>query len=176
MTGVYVHLPFCDRICPYCDFAVVEFKQRRVRRYLAALRAEIDRAEPPASLVGSIFVGGGTPSALAADVILDHGLQRFVLDFAYNPGILFGLILATVLAVSWMPIRWPVSVYRSRTGPQSRPWCSSRSASAIRLVRASRVPRVNSATASAAGRPGRPPRPGRESGVLRDAPYGRSSA
>jgi len=64
VAGVYVHLPFCDRICPYCDFAVVEFKQRRVRRYLAALALDIERASLPAQKIRSFFLGGGTPSAV----------------------------------------------------------------------------------------------------------------
>jgi oxygen-independent coproporphyrinogen-3 oxidase len=61
-ASVYVHLPFCDRICPYCDFAVVEFKQGQVARYLAALRRELDCA--PRSTIASVYLGGGTPSAL----------------------------------------------------------------------------------------------------------------
>jgi oxygen-independent coproporphyrinogen-3 oxidase len=60
----YVHLPFCDRICPYCDFAVVEFAQSRVERYLRALRAELGAVAAPAEPVRSIYFGGGTPSAL----------------------------------------------------------------------------------------------------------------
>ena len=60
----YVHLPFCDRICPYCDFAVVEFAQARVDRYMRALHAELHAAAPPAEPVRSIYFGGGTPSAL----------------------------------------------------------------------------------------------------------------
>jgi oxygen-independent coproporphyrinogen-3 oxidase len=65
--GCYVHLPFCDRICPYCDFAVVAYERIKAERYVAALEAEIARAESPALPVQSIFLGGGTPSALAAD-------------------------------------------------------------------------------------------------------------
>jgi oxygen-independent coproporphyrinogen III oxidase len=62
-----VHLPFCDRICPYCDFAVVELKQTRVKRYLDALHAELARAELPPGGVQTIYLGGGTPSALTSE-------------------------------------------------------------------------------------------------------------
>jgi len=67
MSGCYVHLPFCDRICPYCDFAVVELRGRRVRRYLDALRAEIERSPHPIEPISTIYLGGGTPSVHAPD-------------------------------------------------------------------------------------------------------------
>ena len=66
-AGCYVHLPFCDRICPYCDFAVVRYQRERAQRYLAALRAEIETAPLPREPVDTIFLGGGTPSALDAE-------------------------------------------------------------------------------------------------------------
>ena len=66
MAGCYVHLPFCDRICPYCDFAVVEFARTRVDRYLAALRTELSTAAQPAEGIATVYFGGGTPSALSA--------------------------------------------------------------------------------------------------------------
>lgn len=65
-SGVYVHLPFCDRICPYCDFAVVEFAEARIERYLHALDAELARVTPPAGPIATLYLGGGTPSALGA--------------------------------------------------------------------------------------------------------------
>src|SRR4029077_14391008 len=63
-AGVYVHIPFCDRICPYCDFAVVRTRASAIDRYCAALRLEIERAAVPAGGVATIYFGGGTPSAL----------------------------------------------------------------------------------------------------------------
>lgn len=65
-TGCYVHLPFCDRICPYCDFAVVEYKATRVERYMTALGREIELSAKPPHPIRTIFLGGGTPSALDA--------------------------------------------------------------------------------------------------------------
>ncbi|HEY8314774.1 MAG TPA: radical SAM family heme chaperone HemW [Candidatus Baltobacteraceae bacterium] len=64
MLGVYVHLPFCPYICPYCDFAKWPHRRSAATRYLAALRHEID-AQPP-QLAGSIFFGGGTPNTYDA--------------------------------------------------------------------------------------------------------------
>lgn len=63
--AVYIHIPFCARICPYCDFAVVAGRDDLVERYVDATVAEIGRAEPWAP-VHSIYIGGGTPSRLPA--------------------------------------------------------------------------------------------------------------
>src|SRR5580700_2743574 len=62
-AGVYIHIPFCDRICPYCDFAVVRTREAAIDRYCAALHAEIDRAPGP-QRARTIYFGGGTPSAI----------------------------------------------------------------------------------------------------------------
>ena len=42
--GIYVHLPFCPYVCPYCDFAKWRFDEAASRRYLVALEAEIAAA------------------------------------------------------------------------------------------------------------------------------------
>lgn len=79
-AGCYVHLPFCDRICPYCDFAVVRHVEARVERYMAALAGEIERSPIPAKPVRTIFFGGGTPSALEAsrlERLLGQLFERF---------------------------------------------------------------------------------------------------
>ena len=67
---VYVHVPFCARRCSYCDFSIAVRAKLPVAEYLSALRAELtlrygtDRPWP----VDTIYLGGGTPSALGADV------------------------------------------------------------------------------------------------------------
>lgn len=67
--GVYLHVPFCERICPYCDFPVVaalRLAPAAEERFVAALETEL-RARAPA-LAGrrleTIYLGGGTPSRL----------------------------------------------------------------------------------------------------------------
>jgi oxygen-independent coproporphyrinogen-3 oxidase len=62
-------VPFCERICPYCDFAVVAARPlaaRPARRYVDALLAELERRR--AAFAGrhlaSLYLGGGTPSLL----------------------------------------------------------------------------------------------------------------
>ncbi|MBC5809738.1 MAG: radical SAM family heme chaperone HemW [Candidatus Eremiobacteraeota bacterium] len=60
MSGLYVHLPFCPYICPYCDFAKWPHRRSAAARYLDALAAETARA--PAFSAETIFLGGGTPN------------------------------------------------------------------------------------------------------------------
>jgi oxygen-independent coproporphyrinogen-3 oxidase len=77
--GVYVHVPFCERICPYCDFAVVAARPLaadREREYVDALLAELERraaafAGPTGAPrpLASLYLGGGTPSLLAPESV-----------------------------------------------------------------------------------------------------------
>jgi oxygen-independent coproporphyrinogen-3 oxidase len=69
MLGVYVHLPFCAYVCPYCDFAKWPLRASSARRYLDALHAEIEKT--PRAAAGTIFLGGGTPNAYDAASIAD---------------------------------------------------------------------------------------------------------
>jgi oxygen-independent coproporphyrinogen-3 oxidase len=70
MTGVYVHLPFCPYICPYCDFAKWPHRRSAAARYLQALHAEIDASTPGHDTFGSVFLGGGTPNTYAASDVV----------------------------------------------------------------------------------------------------------
>jgi putative oxygen-independent coproporphyrinogen III oxidase len=67
--GVYVHWPYCTRICPYCDFNVYAAKDRDREPMLAALLEDLKgwRARSGARQVDSVFLGGGTPSLLAGE-------------------------------------------------------------------------------------------------------------
>ena len=69
--GVYLHVPFCERICPYCDFAVVRARPLSPEveaRYVAALLAELAQraAEFAPRRLETVYFGGGTPSLLSA--------------------------------------------------------------------------------------------------------------
>lgn len=70
--SVYVHLPWCLRKCPYCDFnsheAVGELPEAR---YLDALRAELETSLPQVwgRVVQTVFIGGGTPSLFSPESI-----------------------------------------------------------------------------------------------------------
>ena len=70
MLGVYIHIPFCKKICNYCDFCKVFYNTGYVSKYLDALKEEIN-ARYKGEFVDSIYIGGGTPSSLDLDE-LEH--------------------------------------------------------------------------------------------------------
>ena len=70
--GCYVHIPFCAARCDYCAFATWTDRAHLVDRYLRACRRQVE-AEVAAGLppVTSVFVGGGTPSMVDAEALLE---------------------------------------------------------------------------------------------------------
>lgn len=64
--AAYVHIPFCEHICYYCDFNKVFLKNQPVAEYLDALEREIELTlqQYPTDRLETIFIGGGTPTAL----------------------------------------------------------------------------------------------------------------
>jgi oxygen-independent coproporphyrinogen-3 oxidase len=69
--GVYVHIPFCAHICPYCDFNTYAGQADRIPDYIHAIEREttIWSGEFAGRIASSVFIGGGTPSQLTADQI-----------------------------------------------------------------------------------------------------------
>lgn len=69
--GLYVHWPFCEAKCPYCDFNSHVVSHIDQSRWARALADEIRRAgaETPNRVLGSIFFGGGTPSLMTAETV-----------------------------------------------------------------------------------------------------------
>ena len=69
--GVYVHWPFCESKCPYCDFNSHVREHIDEARFAAALVAEIDNfaAETEGRKVTSVFFGDGTPSLMAPETV-----------------------------------------------------------------------------------------------------------
>lgn len=65
--AVYIHIPFCDEICHYCDFAKVYYRTQQRDAYLNALEREIAltlSATPLIEPIQTLYLGGGTPTAL----------------------------------------------------------------------------------------------------------------
>jgi oxygen-independent coproporphyrinogen-3 oxidase len=62
---LYVHIPFCPKICPYCSFYKEASDRNKVQGFLDALLIELDRFGSDRLCVRTIFFGGGTPSALS---------------------------------------------------------------------------------------------------------------
>ncbi len=63
--GVYVHIPFCEKVCTYCAFSVQVAKSEYVPRYLEAIANEHELRESGSSWSPkTLYIGGGTPSLL----------------------------------------------------------------------------------------------------------------
>jgi oxygen-independent coproporphyrinogen-3 oxidase len=64
--GIYIHIPFCAHICPYCDFNTYANQSSRIPKYVEAASRELALWSPTFTgrTAASIFVGGGTPSLL----------------------------------------------------------------------------------------------------------------
>jgi oxygen-independent coproporphyrinogen-3 oxidase len=89
VLGFYAHIPFCTARCHYCSFNTAPLEGESLRRYLPALAAEVDLLgeAPWAGTVrlGTIFLGGGTPSLLSPDD-LAAVLARLRARFCVAPG------------------------------------------------------------------------------------------
>jgi oxygen-independent coproporphyrinogen-3 oxidase len=62
--GLYIHIPFCQALCHYCNFNRGLFDAAQKARYVEALEKEIVRASDPIRAADTVFFGGGTPSLL----------------------------------------------------------------------------------------------------------------
>ena len=68
--GLYLHVPFCSSICPYCDFSVVHTASPGRERFASRLAAEVELAAPEwrdPRPFDTVYLGGGTPSQLRHD-------------------------------------------------------------------------------------------------------------
>lgn len=81
MTAAYLHIPFCDHICFYCDFNKVFLEGQPVDAYVEAVIREmaIMREQYPQEKVETFYVGGGTPTTLTAKQMekLLKGIQTY---------------------------------------------------------------------------------------------------
>ncbi|GAE26946.1 coproporphyrinogen III oxidase [Halalkalibacter wakoensis JCM 9140] len=75
ITAAYVHIPFCEHICHYCDFNKVFLKNQPVDEYIHCLLEEMKMTmkDNPTDQLKTVYIGGGTPTALSAkqlDILL----------------------------------------------------------------------------------------------------------
>jgi oxygen-independent coproporphyrinogen-3 oxidase len=70
MPGVYIHVPFCKTLCPYCDFVRQPFEPSAAARYVGAACAEMGRYDGPRD-AATVYLGGGTPSLLQPRYVED---------------------------------------------------------------------------------------------------------
>ncbi|RBW70493.1 oxygen-independent coproporphyrinogen III oxidase [Bacillus taeanensis] len=97
ITAAYLHIPFCEQICHYCDFNKVFLDRQPVEEYLRAMEREMAHTTSRFSdrKMKTIFVGGGTPTALNVEqleLFLNSIHRHFKLadnyefTFEANPG------------------------------------------------------------------------------------------
>ncbi len=65
--AIYVHVPFCRHICYYCDFCHFVYSRSSVKNWLEAFKREV--ALHKDKKAKTIYIGGGTPTALDADIL-----------------------------------------------------------------------------------------------------------
>jgi coproporphyrinogen III oxidase-like Fe-S oxidoreductase len=73
---LYVHVPFCEVLCPFCSFHRVRYNESRTHRYFEALRREIQHYHAAGFRFADVYVGGGTPTVNADELIETLELVR----------------------------------------------------------------------------------------------------
>jgi len=79
---LYLHVPFCEVLCPYCSFHRVRYEDGKVHRYFAALRREIRHYHDRGYRFSGVYVGGGTPTVAPEELLATLALVREL-----NPGL-----------------------------------------------------------------------------------------
>ena len=77
-TAIYIHIPFCDHKCIYCDFYSI-ITSDNISSYKTALKKEIDYYSPlyqKNRSITSIYFGGGTPSLM--DPVYLHEILNYI--------------------------------------------------------------------------------------------------
>ena len=67
INSAYIHIPFCVRICTYCDFNKYFINKQPVDEYISALIKEMKTSE--IRNLETMYVGGGTPTALNLNTV-----------------------------------------------------------------------------------------------------------
>ena len=70
IKALYIHIPFCEHICDYCDFTKLQYFTIFAKPYLKHLKEELDSYQINHRLE-TIYVGGGTPTALEDDLFVE---------------------------------------------------------------------------------------------------------
>jgi putative oxygen-independent coproporphyrinogen III oxidase len=88
VPALYLHIPFCRKVCPFCSFAVVKNNPSRHRDYIKTISDEYSLISREFQLdfssLESVYLGGGTPSSLNADDLLL--LMSWIDDTIKPPG------------------------------------------------------------------------------------------
>lgn len=75
MRGLYIHIPFCNSICSYCDFPKMVANEKNKELYINKLIEEINSKRELLHNITSVYIGGGTPNSLN-----NHLLEKLLLS------------------------------------------------------------------------------------------------
>lgn len=64
IDALYIHIPFCNQICTYCDFAKIYYANQARHEYITQLHRELAMLIPDSRPLRTVYFGGGTPSSL----------------------------------------------------------------------------------------------------------------
>ena len=67
--GLYIHIPFCKRKCPYCDFFSIKINDEEMNRYVDKVIERFDKYCNDDIVLDTVYFGGGTPSTLGTERI-----------------------------------------------------------------------------------------------------------
>ena len=73
---LYAHVPFCERLCPYCSFNRFPFDEDRARSYFGSLRDQMRMVSALGYDFGALYIGGGTPTVLVDELAASIDLAR----------------------------------------------------------------------------------------------------
>ena len=85
-VGLYIHIPFCRKKCPYCDFYSVSYDKKTAYTFIDILIHQISRFKNVFDF-DTVYIGGGTPSCLdlellekLLDIFKDRNIQEFTIE------------------------------------------------------------------------------------------------
>lgn len=95
LKSLYIHIPFCDHICSYCDFKKIVCSNDLKEKYIKALIKELNYKSELFSNLETIYIGGGTPSSLPFYLLYDllnalnklinlNKIKEFTIEFNPN--------------------------------------------------------------------------------------------
>lgn len=102
MLGIYVHIPFCNGKCPYCDFYSLAGDEKIKERYVEAVLRELEEAHRDGMRADTLYFGGGTPTLLTPEQLgritaqarRIYGLENAEITTEANPNSVTGNQLA----------------------------------------------------------------------------------
>ena len=87
---LYLHIPFCKTLCPYCSFHKFKFEEEKAREYFKALRKEMDIVKSLGYDFVSLYIGGGTTTLLSDELVktIDYAKKLLISKMYRVRGIL----------------------------------------------------------------------------------------